>query len=69
MGIAKKLKAALLYNDMTQVELAEKLGKSHSAVRNAIFNGNITYNNLEEMAGAIGCDVVLRDRKTGKIFD
>lgn len=69
MGISKKFKIALLDKDIQQKELAERLGyKGKNTVYNMLKRDNMTIATAEQWADLIGCDVVLRDRATGKIY-
>lgn len=68
MGASRKLKDALKYKKITQIELAKQTGKDLQALRNMLYRDNMTYATVELLADAIGCDVVLRDRKTGKLY-
>lgn len=68
MGASQKLKDALRYKKITQIELAERTGKDLQALRNMLYRDNMTYATVEGLADALGCDVVLRDRKTGKLY-
>lgn len=68
MSMKKQIKKALVSRQMTQIELAEKLGKSFGTVRNTLCNDNMRISTLEEYADALGCDVVLLDRETGEIY-
>lgn len=70
MGASKKIKKALIDKGIKQKELAEVLGyKSINSLYNMLNRDNMTFENAERWANAIGCDVVLRDRETGKIYD
>lgn len=68
MSVKKQIKKALVSRQMTQQELAEKLGKPYGTVRNALSRDNMRASTLEEYADALGCDVVLIDRETGEIY-
>lgn len=69
MSISKKFKMALLDKDIQQKELAKRLGYTgKNSVYNMMKKGNMTYSVLEKWADAIGCEVVLRDKETGKIY-
>ena len=69
MGASKKIKIALVDKGIKQSELARMLGyKSINSVYNMLGRDNMTFATVEEWADAIGCDVVLRDRTTGKIY-
>ena len=68
MGASKKLKMLMVDKEITQKELAEMLGKTLNNVRNTLYKDNFRMETLEAWADALGCDVVLRDRKTGKLY-
>lgn len=68
MGARKKLKMAMLDKGVKQAELAEKTGKKLQTIRNTFSNDSMTYATVEQFADILGCDVVLRDRKTGKLY-
>lgn len=70
MGASKKIRMALLDKDIQQKELAERLGyEGKNTIYNMMKRDNMTYAVVEKWADAIGCDVVLRDRASGKIYD
>ena len=62
------LKKAMKQKKVTQIKLAEMLGKPFPTVRNTLVFDNMKMNTLEEYADALGCDVVLLDRETGEIY-
>lgn len=69
MGASKKIKMALLDKGIHQNELAQRLGyKGINSIYNMLSRDNMTYAVVERWADAIGCDVVLRDRVSGKIY-
>lgn len=68
MDAQKALKAVMKHKRITQHKLAETLGKPYNTVRNTLYGSNMKIETLTEMADALGCDVVLRDRKTGKLY-
>ena len=69
MGASKKIKLALLAKGIKQKELSELLGyNGENTVYNMLARDNMTYETVERWADAIGCEVVLRDRATGKIY-
>lgn len=68
MGASKKLKKAMIDKKVTQVTLAEMTGKNLQALRNMFYRDNMTYATIEQLADALGCDVVLQDRETGEIY-
>ena len=69
MGVSKKIKMALIDKEVSQKELAERLGyKGKNTIYNMLKRDNMTYATVEQWADAIGCDVVLQDRLTKKIY-
>lgn len=69
MGISKKFKMALLDKDIQQKELAMRLGyKGKNTIYNMMKRDSMTLATIEQWADAIGCEVVLRDKASGKIY-
>lgn len=68
MDIMKSIRDAMKYKKVTMAELAERLDKPFFTVRNTLYKGNMKIETLEQYADALGCDVVLIDRKTRKQF-
>ena len=69
MGVSKKIKMALIDKGIKQKELADTLGyQSINSIYNALNRDSMTFEMAERWADAIGCDIVLRDRKTNKIY-
>ena len=68
MGASDKLKAVMKHKHIKQTQLAEITGKDLQALRNMLYRDNMTYATIEQLADALGCDVVLIDRKTRKQF-
>lgn len=70
MGASKKIKKALIDKGITRKQLAELLGyRGTTTIYNMLARDNMTFENIERWADVIGCDVVLRDRETGRIYD
>lgn len=70
MGASKKIKMALLDKGMTQKELSDRLGYiGKNTVYNLLGRDSLSFEAVERWADVIGCDVVLRDRASGKIYD
>ena len=69
MGASKKIKKILIDKDLTQAEFASAIGKDHQQVRNTLYKDNATYKTVETWLDAIGCEIVFRDKATGKIYD
>ena len=68
MGAAKKIKMVLIDREMTQIDLSDISGKNIQTVRNMLCRDNMSYATVEHFADILGCDVVFRDRKTGKLY-
>lgn len=69
MGIAKLIKKALIDEDMTQGQFAELMGKDPQQVRNALYRDSFLYGIAEEWVNALGYEIVIRNKRTGKIID
>ena len=68
MGASVHIKTAMIHKKVTQVQLAEKLGKATQTVYNTLGRDMMRYVEVERFADALGCDVVFRDRDTGEIY-
>lgn len=51
---------------VTQVELASRLGISRQSLSKKMKNNSFTVNDLEKIAEAVGCSLVIEFRKEGK---
>ena len=70
MGASKKIKMILLDKDIQQKELAEQLGyRGKNTIYNLLKRDNLSFKTVERWADILGCDVVIRDRVTGKIYE
>ena len=70
MGASKKIKMALLDKGIQQKELARRLGyEGKNTIYNMMKRDNMTFAVVEKWADILGCDVVLRDRESGKIYE
>ena len=68
MDAQRMIRNILKHKHITQQELADKVGKPFNTLRNILYGKNMTCDTLEQLADALGCDVVLIDRKTRKQF-
>lgn len=68
MGMAKHIKMALLDKGITQKGLADMIGCPKQTVYNLLFRDNLTLKTAEKYADAIGCEIVLKDKESGKIY-
>lgn len=67
MGMAKAIKDAMKYKGVKSGQLAETLGKDKQVFYNWLSKDTMG-DKVIEVADALGCDVVLIDRKTRKQF-
>lgn len=58
MDISKKIKLAETYANMSEAEVARKLGKSSQAFGQRVRTGKFTSQDLEEIAWAMGAKFV-----------
>ena len=69
MGASKKIKKILIDRGMTQLDFADAIDKDAQQTRNALYRDKFTYNLLEQWLDCIDCDIIFRDRKTGKLYE
>lgn len=81
-GASKKLRMVMLDKEIKSKDFAdaylsrpsrvdkkgERKSKSPNSVLNMLSRDNMTYATVKEMADILGCDIVLMDRETGKIY-
>ena len=63
------MKNAMKHQKVKSGTLADMLGMQRQAFYNKLDRGTMSANFFIEMADAIGCDVVLRDRATGEVIE
>lgn len=68
MGVSKKIKMVMMDKEIKSGQVAEAIGKGKQYVYNALHNDNMTYERVEQIADFLGCDIVFKDRKTGKEY-
>lgn len=68
MGLSKNIKIAMLQKDIKQTELATAINKDSQQLYNALYRDTFISKTGVEIADALQCDIVLRDRETGKIY-
>ena len=68
MGASKKIKQVMIEKNIKVGELAERIGMKPQPLSNKLFRDTMSYTDVEEMADALGCDVKIVDRETGKEF-
>ena len=63
-----KIKQVLLEKNMTVTQLAEKMGITQQALSQKLYRNKFSYNEYEQIADLLNCDVVTVMRDTKKIF-
>ena len=69
MGASKKIKKILIDRDMTQAQFADAIGKDRQQTKNALCRDTFNYNMLEQWLDAIDCEIVFRDKTSGRLYD
>lgn len=64
----KYIQLAMKDKDMTQQALADAIDKPYNTLRNILYKDNMTTKTLGQIAEALGCEIVLRDKETGKLY-
>ena len=70
-GIAevdKQIKQAMLEKNIKVSDLAEKIGMKPQPLSTKLYRDTMSYSDVEKIADALGCDVRIVDRETGKTF-
>ena len=70
MGASKKIKQVMIEKDINVKTLSEVLDivSSPQALSNKLYKDNFSFSDVEKIADALGCDVKIVDRETGKEF-
>lgn len=68
MGASKQIKQVMIEKNIKVSELAEKIGMKPQPLSNKLFRDTMSYSDVEKIAAAMGCDVKIVDRKTGREF-
>lgn len=68
MGLSKNFKQVMLERNISVKELAKKLEVTPQSLSNTLYRDNMTVEKAEKIADALGCDVNLIMRDTGKKF-
>lgn len=69
MGAAKLLRKIMIDKKVKQYDLAEQMNKPKQTVYNTMCRDRMTWDNVVQYADALGCDVVIIDRETKKVYD
>ena len=67
---SKKIKLCLLFKDMQQKDLAEKLDTLRTNLNNKIQRDNFSEKDMQIIANALNCELVIKliDKETGQEF-
>ncbi len=68
MGASKQIKQVMIEKNIKVSELAEKIGMKPQPLSNKLFRDTMSYSDVEKIAAAMGCDVKIVDRETGREF-
>ena len=68
MGAGKHIKTAMIDKGIKAGKVAEILGDNPQVFYNKMSRDSFKYAEAERIADALGCDIVLRDRETGKTY-
>lgn len=64
----KYIQLAMKDKNVTIQGLADAMDKSFNTTRNTLYGDNMTTKTLGQIAEALGCEIVLRDKETGKLY-
>lgn len=67
MSASKLIKHALVEERLTQAEFANIIKKQPEQFRNALYRDSMNFKTLEKWLDAIGYEVIIRKRETGKL--
>lgn len=68
MSASKTIKKVMIDKGVKPGTVAEILGQDKQVFYNKISRDTMKYNDVEKIAAALGCDVVFKDRETGKTY-
>ena len=68
MGASRQIKQVMIEKNIKVGELAEKIGMKSQPLSTKLYRDSMSYSDVVEIAAALGCDVKLVDRETGKEF-
>lgn len=63
------IKNAMKHQNIKSGVLSERLGMDYQAFCNKLSRGTMSANYMVQIADALGCDVVFRDRETRNIIE
>ena len=68
MTAQKHIKMIMTDKSIKSGKLAEMVGLEKQAMYNALFRKTMQYAEASRIADALGCDIIWRDRETGKEY-
>lgn len=68
MGAKEKIRRAARRKKETYESIAKKLKMPLQSYANRLARNKMSFDYVEKVADALGCDVVFLDRETGEIF-
>lgn len=68
MGASKHIKIAMASKNIKPGAVADALGVPAQTFYNKINRDTMKFSDVETIAAALGCDVVLIDKETGKTY-
>ena len=68
MGASKHIKRILFEKDITGGRFAEMIGKPTQSTYNQLSRDTWKYAEVEKIADLLGCEIVFKDRETGKEY-
>ena len=68
MGLSKNIKMVMLDKDIKISELAYRLNMDAKVLSVKLSRDNLSGKSIEDIANALGCDVKLVDRSSGRVF-
>lgn len=67
-GASVKLSMAMLDKGISKADFAREADMPVQSLYNMLNRNTMKYKQVEMFADILGCDIVLRDRETGKIY-
>lgn len=68
MGASKKIKTVMADKKIKSGRVAERIGREKQYVYNILNRDNMSYERVEQIAEALGCEIIFRDKETGKEY-
>ncbi len=68
MSAGKIIKKCMVDKGIKSGTLAEKLGDNKQVFYNKLYRDSMKFSEVERIAEALGCEIVFKDKETGKIY-